>query len=117
MGGSAASPVSPVMLRRLEARTRVWVPISAWGVVLLEIAGWLAMRLGDEMVVPTLLAYGARWVWLIPVVALAPLIYWRRSVAAPFIMALAIGLLGVMQFRLPHLPVRHGCCRVTVLTL
>jgi vancomycin resistance protein VanJ len=116
MGGPAAV-VGSLMLPRLEPRWRKWALICAWSVVLLEIAAWMAMRLGDAMVIPTLLAYGARWVWLLPVAALLPLLYWTRSVLAPSAVALAICLLGVMQFRLPHLPVAQGCCRVTVLTV
>jgi endonuclease/exonuclease/phosphatase (EEP) superfamily protein YafD len=75
------------------------------------------MRLGDAMIIPTLLAYGARWVWLVPVVALAPLALWRRSLGLPLAFALAVWLLGIMQFQVPHLPVARACCRVTVLTL
>jgi vancomycin resistance protein VanJ len=106
--------------RRAElfARRSAIVPLAGWFVLLLEIAAWIAMRLGDAMVIPTLLAYGARWVWLLPVAALAPLILWRRSVVLPLSLAFATALLAVMQFQLPHMPrAPLACCRLTVLTL
>ena len=74
-----------------------------WSVVVLELLAWAAMRMGDAMVIPTLLAYGARWVWLLPVVALAPLSLWRRSVVLPLAVAFSVGLVGIMQFQWPHL--------------
>jgi vancomycin resistance protein VanJ len=94
-----------------------WILLVYWMVVLLEGAAWAAMRLGDAMVIPTLLAYGARWIWLLPVVALAPLALWRRSLGLPLALALAVWLLGIMQFQLPHFAVAPACCRVTIVTL
>ena len=88
-----------------------------WSVVVLELLAWAAMRMGDAMVIPTLLAYGARWVWLLPVVALAPLSLWRRSVVLPLAVAFSVGLLGVMQFQWPHLAPTETCCRLTIVTL
>lgn len=94
-----------------------WIPFLCWSIVLLEGVGWIAMRLSDAMVVPTLLAYGARWFWLLPVLALAPLTFWRRSLLLPLSLALAACLVGVMQFQLPRVSVRQTCCRLTVVTL
>src|SRR4051812_24540064 len=97
--------------RRTDSFGRsMWGPILCWSVVLLEIGAWAAMREGDAMVIPTLLAYGARWVWLIPAVAIAPLIVWRRSLLLPVALAFGVGLVGVMQFQWPHLAPRESCC-------
>ena len=75
------------------------------------------MRQGDARVIPTLLAYGARWVWLIPVAAIAPLSAWKRSLLLPVSLAFAVGLVGVMQFQWPHPAPRETCCRLTIVTL
>src|SRR3954452_14666588 len=91
--------------------------ILCWSLVLLEVLAWAAMRQGDAMVIPTLLAYGARWVWLIPVAAVAPLSLWRRSVLLPLGIAFGVGLVGVMQFQWPHVVARETCCRITVVSL
>jgi vancomycin resistance protein VanJ len=95
----------------------MWPPVLCWSIVVLEVVAWAVMRQGDAMVVPTLLAYGARWVWLIPVAVVAPLSLWRRSVVVPVAVALAVGLVGVMQFQWPHLAPRETCCRLTIVTL
>src|SRR4051812_9872677 len=95
----------------------IWTPVVCWFLVVLELLAWAAMRMGDAMVIPTLLAYGARWVWLLPVVALAPVSLWRRSVVLPLAVAFCIGLLGVMQFQWPHVAPEQTCCRLTIVTL
>ena len=60
---------------RAESFVRsIWGPIVCWSVLFLEIVAWAAMRQGDAMVIPTLLAYGARWVWLIPVACDCPVV-------------------------------------------
>jgi vancomycin resistance protein VanJ len=93
------------------------VPVVCWFVVAMELAAWVLMRLGDEAVIPTLVAYGPRWIWLVPPMALIPIAFWRRSVLPPLAFAVIICLAGVMQFELPRLGQRDGCCRITVVTL
>ena len=126
--GRGVTPLSreqhPPNSARLPWRARVdsiaasiWTPVVCWSVVVLELLAWAAMRMGDAMVIPTLLVYGARWVWLLPVVALAPLSLWRRSVVLPLAVAFSVGLLGVMQFQWPHLAPTETCCRLTIVTL
>lgn len=112
----AARSAGPLGHARSFARSK-WAAVLAWFVVLLEIAAWMAMRRGDEMVIPTLLAYGARWVWLLPVAALAPLGFWRRSTLIPLALAAGLCVVGVMQFQPPHVSTKETCCRLTVVTI
>ncbi len=75
------------------------------------------MRLGDAWVIPTLLAYGARWVWLMPVAVIAPLLFWKRSTLIPLALAFGIWLVPVMQFQWPHIAAAERSCPLTVVTL
>lgn len=93
------------------------IEVAAWVCLLLECGAWLMMRQSDNAAIPTLLAYGPRWIWLAPPVALLPAGIWRRRLLFPLTAALAIGLGGVLQFEVnPLRGTGAGRPTVTVLT-
>lgn len=94
-----------------------WIEVAAWACLLLECGAWLMVRQSDRAALPTLFAYGPRWIWLAPPVALLPAGIWRPRLLIPLVAALAIGLGGVLQFEVnPLRGTAAGRPTVTVLT-
>lgn len=80
-----------------------WVGYACWANLVIVTLIWLTMRLaGDRWWVATVLIFGARWVWIGPVVLLAPaaLAYRRRLLWVVFAAA-ALVLVPIMGFTVP----------------
>ena len=90
--------------------------VTGWLMPLLAVATWLVMRHGDRSPVPTLLAYGPRWIWLVPSIVMLPAVYWKPRLLLPLSSAIALGLLTTMQLQV-NLPASGSASPGTGVTI
>jgi vancomycin resistance protein VanJ len=98
---SAPQPNRQSKLRRRLARV---LTITCWLYLSLALVVWLLLRLtGDRWWVGTLLLFGPRWPWALPLIVLGPaaLFVRRRWVWAPLLCAAWVVVVPVMGLCLP----------------
>jgi len=98
--------------RRVIERIPVYVGGLCWAYLATAVVLWLTIRLGaDRWWLATLIAYGPRWVWIVPAFAVLPAVLWltraRWRMGGVAALAGLIVLFGVMGFRVPF-PLRSG---------
>jgi vancomycin resistance protein VanJ len=83
---------------------RGWIPraltICCWVTALVDISVWLALRFADRYSLPTLMAYGPRWVWIVPPVLLLPTALFQLRRLPPLLVAITVSLFFILQFEL-----------------
>jgi endonuclease/exonuclease/phosphatase family metal-dependent hydrolase len=83
---------------------RAWLErlltICCWATTFVNLAVALALRLADRHALPTLFAYGPRWVWIVPPILLLPTAILRTRRLLPLLGAIGISLFFVMQLEL-----------------
>jgi endonuclease/exonuclease/phosphatase (EEP) superfamily protein YafD len=87
----------------LVQRSATWVLIVSWFVPILLFGLWFCLStVTDQYWIGTLLAFGPRWLVLLPVVALAiPALVWRRRAIVPLGLAAVVLIGPVMGFCVP----------------
>lgn len=84
---------------RLSILTKglIWLYLAA------VLALWLIMRgVGERWWPATLMLFSPRWIWATPLALLLPMVLlWRRRAMPPALLAAALVLFGIMDFRVP----------------
>ena len=83
-----------------------------------EVGAWAALSAADRLVLPTLFAYGPRWLSVVPPLVLLPSALFRQRRVVPLTLSLMLAVGPIMQFQLPSsVPAWEHTARLTVLTL
>src|SRR6476646_8957183 len=84
-------------------RARRTIGVLCWLYVLLLVAVWLVVRFeGDRWWIATLLLYGPRWLWSLPLIPLLPLaVFGRRRSLGALLAAALLLVFPIMNLRLP----------------
>src|SRR5437868_2158862 len=101
-----SAPARPRVWRR---RLAVAVSALAWTYFGAIVIAWLVLRLaGDRWWVATLVLFGPRWVFAVPLALLAPAAaVLRRKALAPLVVAALIVAVPIMGFCLPWARLLH----------
>lgn len=93
--------------------------VACWLTLAGNAAVWAGLCLADDWVLPSLIAYGPRWVWAVPPLLLLPVaLRCAARHAGMSGVALLIAVAGIMRFELPQVgPMRTATEDLIVLTL
>lgn len=117
-GGVPQPPAAPPAKKFAglpRERLRRWVGYACWANLVLVVAVWLTMRFaGDRWWLGTVLLFGARWIWIVPAVVLAPAaLVFRRRLLWAVLAAATIVMIPIMGLSVPvslphHTPAPEG---------
>jgi endonuclease/exonuclease/phosphatase (EEP) superfamily protein YafD len=114
------SPIGGLSRGIGSTRFRRAIAIASWLSVLIVLAAWAAIHAGDLWWPATLLLFGPRWLWALPLIPLLlAATLWRRRSLPVLLFALLLVLGPLMGFHIPWrsaLPAAPSRLRLRVLT-
>jgi endonuclease/exonuclease/phosphatase family metal-dependent hydrolase len=81
----------------VRARLGLLLTICCWATLFVDVCVALTLRFADRYSLPTLFAYGPRWVWIVPPLLLLPAAIFAVRRSLPLLGAITVSLWFVMQ--------------------
>lgn len=74
--------------------------IACWVTLVVDVAAWMSLSFADRYSLPTLMAYGPRWVWIVPPLLLFPTAIFRARRLWPLLLAIGVSFFFILQCEL-----------------